>query len=163
MIRIKTFTAQLKIFHTKQELDDLDNMVNEFIASRGIRKVISVSDSVTAGSSGESIGIIRVLAYDEPPAAFREYQEKVESKIREWGEEIDRIREKAEGLGADARRRAEVQVEELRRLQAEASRRIEELRRTGGEAWEEFRAGADAALDELGRAVNRALGRIRGR
>jgi len=66
MIKVKSFTTQLKIFHTRHELDELDKEVSDFIASRGIRKVISICDSSTSGNSGETIGLIRVLAYEEP-------------------------------------------------------------------------------------------------
>ena len=68
MIKVKSFTTQLKIFHARNELDELDKEVGDFIASRGIRKVISISDSATTGNSGETIGLIRVLAYEEPVA-----------------------------------------------------------------------------------------------
>lgn len=66
-------------------------------------------------------------------------------------------------MGAEARRKAERQVEELRRLQAEAARKVDYLKKTGGEAWEESRQGADAAVDNLGKAISRAVGRIKGR
>lgn len=64
MVRVKTFTSQLKIFHVKRELDGLDSEVNEFLEKNGITKVISVSDTSTTGESGEVIGLIRVLAYE---------------------------------------------------------------------------------------------------
>ncbi|NIS75150.1 MAG: hypothetical protein GTO08_07690 [Deltaproteobacteria bacterium] len=66
MVRVKTFTSQLKIFHVKRELDGLDSEVNEFLEKNGITKVISVSDTSTTGESGEVIGLIRVLAYEAP-------------------------------------------------------------------------------------------------
>lgn len=66
MVRVKTFTSQLKIFHVKRELDGLDSEVNEFLEKNGIAKVISVSDTSTTGESGEVIGLIRVLAYEAP-------------------------------------------------------------------------------------------------
>lgn len=69
MIKVKSFSTQLKIFHARHELDALDKEVSDFIASRGIRKVISISDSSTTGSSGETIGLIRALAYEEGAAA----------------------------------------------------------------------------------------------
>ncbi len=68
MIKVKTFSSQLKIFHTKKELDDLDGAVNAFLAAEKIRKVVSVSDAVTTGSKGEAIGVIRVVAYEAPAA-----------------------------------------------------------------------------------------------
>jgi hypothetical protein len=66
MVRVITFTSQLKIFHVKRELDGLDSEVNEFLEKNGITKVISVSDTSTTGESGEVIGLIRVLAYEAP-------------------------------------------------------------------------------------------------
>jgi hypothetical protein len=66
MIKVKTFTSQLKIFHTMHELEELDQTVNDFLASRGIRNVVSVSDTSTTGSHGEAIGLVRVVAYEEP-------------------------------------------------------------------------------------------------
>jgi hypothetical protein len=45
-----------------KELKDLDAQVNEFILNNNVEKVISVSDCCTSGG-GETIGIIRVLAY----------------------------------------------------------------------------------------------------
>ena len=65
MIKVKSFASQLKIYHTRHELDDLDKEVGDFIASQGIRKVISVSDASTTGDKGETIGLIRVLTYEK--------------------------------------------------------------------------------------------------
>ena len=65
MVKVKTFTAELKIFHTTNEIKQLDDEVNKFITDNGIKKIISVSDTATAGNSGATIGLIRVLAYEE--------------------------------------------------------------------------------------------------
>lgn len=56
----------MKIFHVMDEIHDLDKQVNDFIAERGIKKVISASDSISTGLQGETIGIVRVLTYEEP-------------------------------------------------------------------------------------------------
>lgn len=63
MIKVKTFTNQLKIFHVIQELEELDEKVNQFIADNKVKKVISVSDACTTGNDGSTIGIIRTLTY----------------------------------------------------------------------------------------------------
>lgn len=62
MIKVKTFTNALKPMHAMKELKDLDTQVNDFIQNNNVEKVISVSDCCTS-SDGETIGIIRVLAY----------------------------------------------------------------------------------------------------
>ena len=65
MIKVKTFTNELKIFHTMNELAELDNQVNEFIEENDVEKVVSVSDTCTLGE-GNTCGIIRVLTYETP-------------------------------------------------------------------------------------------------
>jgi hypothetical protein len=47
-----------------RELADLDEQVNKFIREKRIKKVVSVSDTTTTDTTGASIGLIRVLAYE---------------------------------------------------------------------------------------------------
>jgi hypothetical protein len=162
MIKVKSFTSQLKIFHTRNELDELDKEISDFIASRGIRKIISISDSSTTGNSGETIGLIRVLAYEEPAAGSREhYLEQIESRLNKWGEEIEKIRTKADKLGTETRGKYREQIEDLRARQETAREKLEDLKRTGGEAWEDLRSGAEAALDELKKGVEGAVTKLK--
>jgi hypothetical protein len=65
MIKVKTFGSQFKIFHITQELADLDAQINDFISRNAIKQVISVSDATTTDTSGATMGIIRVVAYEE--------------------------------------------------------------------------------------------------
>lgn len=158
MIRVKTFTSQLRIFHTRNELLELDQAVNDFVASQGIRKVISVSDAVTSGEKGEAIGIIRVLTYEEPGEGAREkVLGRMEKKLKDWGREIDKLRGKGDKLGTEARAKFQDQAEELRAKQELARQKLQELKRTGGEAWEDLRAGAESALEDLRRAVEKTV------
>ena len=64
MVKVKTFSTQLRIFHVKEELDELDKTVNEFIKKNKIKKIVSVSDSSTANIDGGTMGLIRVVAYE---------------------------------------------------------------------------------------------------
>ena len=65
MIKVKTFASPLKVFHVKEQLENLDTMINQFIAENKIEKIISVSDTCTTDDSGASIGIIRVVSYQD--------------------------------------------------------------------------------------------------
>ncbi len=160
MIRVRTFTSQLKIFHTRNELVELDEAVNNFVASRGIRKVVSVSDAVTTGEKGEAIGIIRVVTYEEPGEGAREkVLGKMEKKLNVWGEEIETLRGKADELSAGARTKWKEQVEELRVKQESARKKLTVMKKSGGEAWEDLRAGTEAALEDLKKAMERVLGK----
>ncbi len=65
MIKVRTFTTELKIFHTAHELEGLDKAVNDFLASGSVARVVSVSDTTTTDNTGATIGLVRVLAYEE--------------------------------------------------------------------------------------------------
>lgn len=64
MIKVKTFGEPLEVFRAHKELIELDTRVNDFIRESGIKRVISVSDSTTT-EEGKTIGLIRVLVYEE--------------------------------------------------------------------------------------------------
>ena len=158
MIKVKTFSSQLKIFHTHNELLALDQAVNDFVVSQGIRKVISVSDAVTSGEKGEAIGIIRVLTYEVPGEGAREkVLGKMERKLNNWGDEVENLRAKVDRLGSEAKGKFQEQAEELRAKQESARQKLQELRKAGGEAWEDLQAGAEAALDDLKKTLEKAV------
>ncbi|MGQ3684364.1 MAG: hypothetical protein ACUBOA_05020 [Candidatus Loosdrechtia sp.] len=64
MVKTKTFTSTLRMFHVHNELNALDKEVNDFLSSNNIKKLISVSDSTTS-THGDTMGIIRVISYEE--------------------------------------------------------------------------------------------------
>ncbi len=64
-IKIKSFGMEIRPLKTMLELNQLDDVVNNFLAGSGIKKVISVSDSSTTDDKGETIGLVRVIAYEE--------------------------------------------------------------------------------------------------
>lgn len=63
MIKIKTFATPIKIFAAHRELEELDEQVSAFLNDENVDKVYSVSDTTTAGENGETIGLIRTVAY----------------------------------------------------------------------------------------------------
>ena len=63
MIKVKTFMTPIKIFATSRELHDLDAQVTTLLSEEKADKVFSVSDATTAGENGETIGLIRTVAY----------------------------------------------------------------------------------------------------
>ena len=64
-MKVKTFASELKPFYTMRELEALDDQVNAFLEENKIDSVFSVSDACTADDSGATIGIIRVIAYED--------------------------------------------------------------------------------------------------
>jgi len=64
MPNVITFTAELEIFKTINQLKDLDDRVNEFIREHGVKAIHSISDTTTSDNTGKTMGIIRVMVYD---------------------------------------------------------------------------------------------------
>jgi hypothetical protein len=64
VVKVKSFTSEIKVFQTMRELNQIDEQVNKFIADQKIKTVVSVSDCATTDNSGATIGLIRVLAYE---------------------------------------------------------------------------------------------------
>lgn len=63
-VKVKTFGIEIRPMKAMQELQRLDDAVNEFLAAQAVTRVISVSDSPTSDDTGETIGLVRVIAYE---------------------------------------------------------------------------------------------------
>jgi len=64
MIKVKTFATPIKIFATIRELEELDRDVTSFLAQEKAVRVLALSDATTSGENGETIGLIRSVAYE---------------------------------------------------------------------------------------------------
>ncbi len=65
MIKVKTLGCSLKIFHAAKELPELDETINDFLQKENISPVLSAGDEPVTGLSGATIGVMRVVAYDD--------------------------------------------------------------------------------------------------
>jgi hypothetical protein len=63
--KVKSFGIEIRPLKTMKELDQLDDAVNAFLTDNKVKQVLSVSDVSTTDDSGETIGLIRVIAYEE--------------------------------------------------------------------------------------------------
>lgn len=89
------------------------------------------------------------------------YQEKIELQLKEWTVNIDVLKAKADKAKADARLKYKEQIENLRVKQEVALEKLQELKDSGGEAWEEITGGVDKALEDLKKAFSRARSRFK--
>ena len=99
-------------------------------------------------------------AYDTTKAYTREqmqaFREQTETRLAEYGKEIDQLQAKAEQLGGDAKAKAEQQLTALRQKRDAVSEKLTELGSAGGNAWEQIKSGIEAALEDLGNAYKKA-------
>lgn len=64
MFKVTTFGTEIKALNTMRELTAIDEMVNKFVAENNVKRVVSVSDSLTTDDKGATIGLIRALCYE---------------------------------------------------------------------------------------------------
>jgi chromosome segregation ATPase len=99
-------------------------------------------------------------AYDTTKAYTQEqmqaFREKTETRLDEYGKEIDELQAKAEKLGGDAKAKAEQELAALRQKRDEVSEKLKELSSSSGNAWDQLKSGIDAAMDDLGNAYKKA-------
>ncbi len=65
MYKVKSFGTDLRVFHVHEELERLDHEVNRFFASRPDARLVGVSDMPVTDDSGATVGLVRVVAYEE--------------------------------------------------------------------------------------------------
>ncbi len=65
MYKVKSFGTDLRVFHVHEELERLDREVNRFFESRPNARLVGVSDMPVTDDKGDTVGLVRVVAYEE--------------------------------------------------------------------------------------------------
>ncbi len=88
------------------------------------------------------------------------YVQEMKAKLDEWNTQIDRLSAKADAAQADTKLEYNKQVEALKKQREEALQRLNELQSASEGAWEDMRAGMDAAWDKMTSALKNAASRF---
>lgn len=89
------------------------------------------------------------------------YQEKVDAQLKEWSAKIDLLKAKVEKAKVEAKIKYYEKIEDLRAKQEVLKQKLQDLKGSGDEAWEELKTGVDKALDDLKDVINRAISRFK--
>jgi predicted RNase H-like nuclease (RuvC/YqgF family) len=99
-------------------------------------------------------------AYEATKAYTQEQMQTIrkqmETRLDEYGKEIDQLKSKTEKLEGDAKAKAEQQLMALRQKRHGVSEKVKELGSSSGNAWEQLKSGIDAAMEDLGNAYKKA-------
>jgi chromosome segregation ATPase len=91
----------------------------------------------------------------------RGYHEKIEALLKEWTTKIDFLKVKAEKAKVEAKIKYYGEIKDLRTKQKLAKRKLQDLRESEDDAWEELKAGVGNALDDLRDALKHAASRFK--
>lgn len=88
------------------------------------------------------------------------YIEKVQARLNKWDAEIEKLKAQAANASGDALFTCQEQIDELKERQAEAQTRLDNMRDSGDDAWEDLKEGVEAAWGRLDKAVRDAASRF---
>ncbi len=85
-----------------------------------------------------------------------EYQRKMEQELKELGEKIATLKDRAQNATGESLRAIQEKMGVLRERQAAAEKRLGELRSSTYQAWSEMKDGVEKAVAELKKAYEGA-------
>ena len=85
-----------------------------------------------------------------------DYFAKMNSQIKKWDAEVDKLRARSEQLGAEARAKFAEQLQTMRATRDAAFKKLEELHGSSDSAWRHLEAGVDAAWASMKSALENA-------
>ena len=88
------------------------------------------------------------------------YEKKLKAQLDEWQANIDKMRAQAEQASADAQIKYQDQINELRSQRDEMEEKLKELQNSQAAAWNDVKAGADKAWDQMTKAMQDAWKRF---
>ena len=85
-----------------------------------------------------------------------EYFAAMESEIKKWDAEVDKLNAKGKEMSADVRAGYETQVKALRADRDLAYSKLQELHTANESAWQQMQSGVDAAWTSMKNALDKA-------
>ncbi len=85
-----------------------------------------------------------------------DYVAIMESQIKSWDTEVDKLSAKAEQMNADARAKYAEQLKTMRANRDAAYKKLQEMQAANESAWQQMQAGVDAAWAATKSATDQA-------
>lgn len=89
------------------------------------------------------------------------FEQKMDAELREWQARIDVLKAKADQAEASQRLKYHEEIEALRTHLAETREKLDALRATSKDAWEDVKGGAEQSWRDLRSAFERAAAKLK--
>jgi hypothetical protein len=90
-----------------------------------------------------------------------EYCATMESEIKKWDGEVDKLNAKGEQVSADLRVGYDTQLKAMRADRDLAYSKLQEVRTANESAWQHMQAGVDAAWNSMKNALDKAASQFK--
>jgi hypothetical protein len=84
------------------------------------------------------------------------YEEKIDAQLKEWNTEIALLNAKADKAKAEAKVEYYKTIETLQGMQDKARMKLQEIRTTGDDVWDDLKTGAENVWTEVNSAFQSA-------
>ncbi len=88
-----------------------------------------------------------------------EYFTMMESQIKKWDAEVDKLRARSAQMSTEARAKYDEQLRAMRANRDAANKKLQEIRTASESAWQNMQAGMDAAWTSMKNARHRLSSR----
>jgi uncharacterized coiled-coil DUF342 family protein len=85
-----------------------------------------------------------------------EYFAAMESQLKKWDAEVDKLRARSGQISADARTKYDEQLKAMRANRDAAHKKLQEMRTASESAWHNMQAGMDTAWASMKSALDKA-------
>ena len=93
-------------------------------------------------------------------ASRKEYIQSLHQKIDEWNSDIDELIAKKDKVETESKLELQKQIDALKVKRSEMEIKLEDLKNTGADAWEDVKSGVDLAWEAMNSAVRSAVSRF---
>jgi DNA repair photolyase len=111
---------------------------------------------VTSADVRRDVGQAAETAAEYSRQTKEEFQQKLETRLKELDAEIAKLREKRHDRKDEAKAKWDQSMTELDKKRDAACAKLAEVRDSSAEAWKDVRMGAQSAWDELDKAFRDA-------
>jgi len=95
------------------------------------------------------------MAYTQ--AKKEQIQNALAAKVEDYEQKLQELQDQGEKLTAEGKDAFNDQVAELQKKKEALEQKVRELQSSSGKAWEDLKAGIDAAAEDLDRALDEAI------
>ena len=126
-----------------------------------IRVATSIMTAIAISiSTGTFVGRNACAAQVDDQESLQQGQHKMENKAAEIGKKLDELEQKMKTSKDEAKADMSRQMDELRELQKKVQMKLKEMKIASGKAWQDAKEGAQATMDDLQKAYEKARSRF---
>ncbi|MGD8524988.1 MAG: hypothetical protein PVJ63_01970 [Thioalkalispiraceae bacterium] len=90
----------------------------------------------------------------------QDYEKKIQEHINQWEADIEKLKAYADKAEADLKLKYYEEIEELRVKQRGIQEKLDHLRESGDDAWEDIKTGVELAWVSMQESIKSALSRF---